>query len=99
MVATLYVNPLKKSVLGAYDAHVLGPTDIPFGKKTEIKACQVPYPYAQTIPELISICEQEIERRLEGMAEGRVEPDPASEQACAYCPVNVCEHRLAPRSF
>lgn len=99
VVATLYVNPLKKSVLGAYDAHVLGPADIPFGKKTEVKACQVPYPYAQTIPELISICEREIERRLEGMAEGRVEPNPASEQACAYCPVNVCEHRLAPRSF
>lgn len=99
VVAALYVNPLKKTVLGAYDGCVLGPLDIPFEKAKQVKNCQVPYPYAESLSELIGLCEQEIGLKIAGMAQGIIEPSPASEHACEFCPVNICEKRLAPRRY
>ncbi|MGN0262186.1 MAG: PD-(D/E)XK nuclease family protein [Eggerthellaceae bacterium] len=99
VVAALYVNPLKKTVLGAYDGCILGPTDIPFEKAKQVKNCQVPYPYAESLSELIGLCEQEIGEKIAGMAQGIIEPSPASEHACEFCPVNICEKRLAPRRY
>lgn len=99
VVAALYVNPLKKTILGAYDGCVLGPTEIPFEKAKQVKNCQVPYPYADSLSELIGLCEQEIGEKMTGMAQGIIEPFPASEHACEFCPVNICEKRLAPRRY
>ena len=99
VVAALYVNPLKKTVLGAYDGCVLGPLDIPFEKTRQAKNCQVPYPYAESLSELIELCEKEISLRIADMEQGVIEPSPASEHACEFCPVNICEKRLAPRRY
>ena len=97
MVGALYVNPMKRQVLGAYDAHVLGAEDIPFAGAYDSRNCQVPYPFASTFDELLDTCEATIAERLTHLQAGEIEPNPAHDEACQHCPVNVCPKRRVPR--
>ncbi len=97
MVGALYVNPLRRQVLGAYDATAIGSDSIPFAGAKDSKSCQVPYEHASTFDELLDECECAIAQRLTHLQAGEVEPNPAHDRACEYCPVNVCPARRVAR--
>lgn len=99
IVGALYVNPLKCEVAGAWDATVIGPQDIPFATSSFADHSRVPYEQAQTFDQLIDACEEAIGERLVHLAHGSIEPDPANEQACKHCPVNLCPRRLAQKEI
>ena len=99
VVGALYVNPLKGTVLGAYDATVIDTQDIPFASKADSEGCRVPHPGFETFDQLIDDCEREIQTHLANLEAGDVSPNPSHEQACRYCPVNLCPERLAPRKL
>lgn len=94
IVACLYVNPLKQDVLGSYDAHILGPADIPFSKATDAEHCKVPCASIPSFDSLIDMCESKIRSKLASLSEGIIEPKPSHFEACKHCPVNICEQRL-----
>lgn len=93
VVGTLYVNPLKQTVLGAYDRHVIHAGQIPF-TKAEAEACGVPWGDISTFDELIDRSEKMVADRMNELAAGNVAPDPLGPGACEYCPVGNCPRRL-----
>lgn len=99
VVGALYVNPLKREVAGAYDDTVIGPQDIPFSSRSYGENARVPYEQAQTFDQLLGSCEEAIGERLVDLARGNVVPNPASENSCKFCPVNICPRRLAAKEF
>lgn len=99
VVGALYVNPLKGTVLGAYDGRLIDVDEIPFAGARDAESCRVPYAFAQTFDELLDRCESKVAQHLERLAAGDIHPRPSGQEACEYCPVNVCESRLAPRKI
>ncbi|WP_165048734.1 MULTISPECIES: PD-(D/E)XK nuclease family protein [unclassified Adlercreutzia] len=43
----------------------------------------------------LDLVEEKIAPHVRALMEGRIEADPASKEACAYCPVASCERRLS----
>ena len=97
VVGTLYVNPLKREVLGAYDRTELDSSEIPFATSAAAESCGVPWGPIRSFNQLIDDGERLVGERMERLAAGEVAPNPLGANACEYCPVGNCPERLATR--
>ena len=87
-VGALYVSYGKNhGIAGAYDSTVLGPLDLP---DIDAESCA-----EGNFLELLDNVEEAIAQRLRSLQEGAIAPDPASSDACTYCPVSYCAVRDA----
>lgn len=91
VVATLYVNPLRQAVAGAFDARSLDAAAMP---GLDPARSRVPYGAVGSFPELLARAEEEVARRLAALAAGDVRPNPSDKDACRWCPAVICERRL-----
>jgi ATP-dependent helicase/nuclease subunit B len=97
VVASLYLNPLDGSIMGAYDAQRVGPEQIPFAKDADARACAVPFNGIDNFDALIAASEEAVANRMAHLAAGEVFPHPHGPDACQYCPVGNCPQRLVER--
>lgn len=91
VVATLYVNPLRQAVAGAFDGRSLDAAAVP---GLDPERSRVPYGPVGSFAELLDLAEEEVARRLASLAAGDVRPAPSDKDACRWCPAVACERRL-----
>lgn len=99
VVGSLYVNPLKNTVQGAWDARSLDAAEIPFATAADRRAGAVPFGAVSSFDDLLDSCESEIAARIRLLAQGHIEPNPHGADACQYCPVGNCSARLVARKL
>lgn len=99
VIATIYLNPLKCEIQGAYDAHVIGLEELPFQRGADASSAQIPWLDIATFDDLLERGEELVGQRMDELAHGIVDANPTSKEACKYCPVGNCSKRLIPRSI
>ncbi len=103
VVGALYVSYGKTSgCAGAFDGRVLEAAHLP-GMRVDRCRCAAASPsdleavddFSQlTFADMLDATEALVARAIESMQAGRVCPDPATPDACTYCPVAHCPHRM-----
>ena len=103
VVGALYVSYGKTSgCAGAFDGRVIEAAHLP-GMRVDRCRCAAASPsdleavddFSQlTFADMLDATEALVARAIESMQAGRVCPDPATPDACTYCPVAHCPHRM-----
>lgn len=104
VVGALYVSYGRDhGCSGAYDGRVLEAAWLPAMRHSRCccaaaspQAADEAQDYSQlAFSDMLDATESVVERVVAAMKEGRVEPDPASPDACRWCPVETCPKRGA----
>ena len=104
VVGALYVSYGKKSgCAGAFDGRALEAAHLP-GMRVDQCRCAAVSPSGLEVvddfsklafPDMLDATEALVAQAIESMQAGFVHPDPASSDACTYCPVSHCPKRGA----
>ncbi|MBO4352596.1 MAG: PD-(D/E)XK nuclease family protein, partial [Eggerthellaceae bacterium] len=104
VVGALYVSYGKKSgCAGAFDGRALEAAHLP-GMRVDQCRCAAVSPSDLGVvddfsklafPDMLDAAEALVAQAIESMQAGFVHPDPASSDACTYCPVSHCPKRGA----
>jgi nucleotide-binding universal stress UspA family protein len=104
VVGAIYLNPFAASkpaltaVEGALDTRIIGQQDFPFAKKASIDGASLPFSDIGSFAQLLDRGEDEVSRALARLAQGDIMPKPTGKEACEYCPVRLCTHRIDPKA-
>ena len=89
VVGALYLSyGRRKQIAGAYDAYLLGPEVLP-----GIDADGCGWSGGRGFKDLLDQTEERVAQALERLRAGEVEPRPADDKACGWCPVTSCPER------
>ena len=92
-VAALYVSyNAGGAVAGALDGTALDAASVP--SLASIADCMLPSPAGIGFAQLLDLTEDRVAEAVAGIAAGCIEPEPANDGACTYCPDLTCPRRL-----